>query len=41
MSKGTSIMLEEVIEPHRFAGISPEKSLAEASRLRETMVAAD
>ena len=34
-------MLEEVIKLHRFAGISPEKSLAEAGRLREAMVAAD
>lgn len=34
-------MLEEVIKLHRFAGISPEKSLTEAGRLREAMVAAD
>jgi hypothetical protein len=41
MSKRTSIMLKEVIKLHRFAGISPEKSLTEAGRLREAMVAAD
>jgi hypothetical protein len=34
-------MLEEVIKLHRFAGISPEKALTEAGRLREAMVAAD
>src|SRR3954471_8054592 len=41
MSKRSSIMLEEVIKLHRFAGISPEKALTEAGRLREAMVAAD
>jgi hypothetical protein len=41
MSKRSSIMLEEVIKLHRFAGISPEKSLTEAGCLREAMVAAD
>jgi hypothetical protein len=34
-------MLEEVIKLHGFAGISPEKSLTEAGRLREAVVAAD
>jgi hypothetical protein len=34
-------MLEEVIELHRFPRISPVKSLPEAGRLREAMVAAD
>ena len=34
-------MLEEVIKLHRFAGISSEKALTEAGRLREAMVAAD
>ena len=34
-------MLEEVIKLHRFAGISPEKALTEAGRLREAMVTAD
>ena len=34
-------MLEEVIKLYRFAGISPEKCLTEAGRLREAMVAAD
>ena len=41
MSKRTSIVLEEVIKLHRFAGISPEKALTEAGRLREAVVAAD
>jgi hypothetical protein len=41
VSKRTSIVLEEVIELHRFAGLSPEKFLTEAGRLREAMVAAD
>jgi len=40
-SKRASIMLEEVIELHRFPRISPVKSLPEAGRLREAMVAAD
>jgi hypothetical protein len=41
MSKRTSIMLEEVIKLHRFAGISPEQFFAEAGRHREAVVAAD
>jgi hypothetical protein len=31
-------MLEEIIKLHGFAGISPEETLAQAGRLRETMV---
>lgn len=41
MSKGTSIMLEEVIKLHWFAGISPEQSFTEAGRHCEAVVAAD
>ena len=41
MAKRISMMLEEVIEFHWFAGFSPEKFLTEAGRLREAMVAAD
>jgi hypothetical protein len=41
MPKRTSIMLEEEIELHRFAGISPEQSFTEAGRHREAVVAAD
>ena len=38
MSKRASVMLEEIIKLHGFAGISPEETLAQAGRLRETMV---
>jgi hypothetical protein len=41
MSKRISILLEEEIKLHRFAGISPEQFFTEASRHREAMVAAD
>jgi hypothetical protein len=41
MSKRTSIMLEEVIKHHWFAGISPEQSFTEAGRHCEAVVAAD
>ena len=41
MSKRTSIMLEEVIKLHWFAGISPEQSFTEAGRHCEAVVAAD
>jgi hypothetical protein len=41
MSKRTSMMLEEEIKLHRFAGISPEQSFTEAGRDREAVVAAD
>jgi hypothetical protein len=41
MSKRTSMMLEEGIKLHRFAGISPEQSFTEAGRHREAVVAAD
>ena len=37
----TSIVLEEKIKLHRFAGISPEQSFTEAGRHREAVVAAD
>jgi hypothetical protein len=37
----TAVMLEEQIKLHGFAGISPKKSLAEAGRQREAMVAAE
>jgi hypothetical protein len=40
-SRRTSMMLEEEIKLHRFAGISPEQSFTEAGRQREAMVAAD
>ena len=39
MSSGTSMMLEEEIKLHRFAGISPEHSFTEAGRHREAVVA--
>jgi hypothetical protein len=41
MSKRTSMMLEEEIKLHRFAGISPEQSFTEAGRHREAVVAPD
>jgi hypothetical protein len=41
MSKRTSMILEEEIKLHRFAGISPEQSFTEAGRHREAVVAAD
>ena len=41
MSKRISMMLEEVIELHGFAGFSPVQFLTEAGRLGEAMVAAD
>jgi hypothetical protein len=41
LSTRTSIMLEEEIKLHRFAGISPEQSFTEAGRHREAVVAAD
>jgi len=41
MSKRTSMMLEEVIKLHRFAGISPEQSFTQAGRHCEAVVAAD
>src|SRR5882757_1398895 len=41
MSKRTSMMLEEEIKLHRFAGISPEQSFTEAGRHCEAVVAAD
>ena len=34
-------MLEEVIKPYRFAGISPEQPFTEAGRHCEAVVAAD
>jgi hypothetical protein len=34
-------MLEEKIKLHRFAGISPDQSFAEAGRHREAVMAAD
>jgi hypothetical protein len=39
MSGRTSMMLEEVIKLHRFAGISPEQSFREAGRHCEAVVA--
>jgi hypothetical protein len=41
LSRRSSMMLEEVIKLHRFAGISPEQSFTEAGRHREAVVAAD
>jgi hypothetical protein len=41
MTLGISMMLEEEIKLHSFAGISPEQSFAHAARHREAMVAAD
>ncbi len=41
MSKRTSMMLEEEIKLHRFAGISPDQTFTEAGRHCEAVVAAD